>query len=73
MGGADDCSTCDDIIATYGIANSTLYANNPQIDAACDNVYVGEVLCVDTNTFSYPGYNDTLYQSLAWTYLPYCS
>lgn len=45
----------------YGISNETLYANNPQIDAECENIYVGEVLCVDTDAFSYPSYNETLY------------
>lgn len=45
----------------YGISNETLYANNPQIDADCENIYVGEVLCVDTDAFSYPSYNETLY------------
>ncbi|EIW69077.1 hypothetical protein TREMEDRAFT_57084 [Tremella mesenterica DSM 1558] len=64
--------TCDGLIGTYGMSNDTLYSNNPQIDAPCDNIYVGEVLCVDTNAFSYPTYNDTLYQVLAWTYVPLC-
>lgn len=45
----------------YGISNETLYANNPQIDADCENIYVGEVLCVDTDAFSYPAYNESLY------------
>ncbi|KAJ3997124.1 hypothetical protein F5050DRAFT_1754374 [Lentinula boryana] len=38
--------TCDTISATYGINSTLLYGNNPQIDSACDNIYVGEVLCV---------------------------
>ncbi|KGB78511.2 hypothetical protein CNBG_4349 [Cryptococcus deuterogattii R265] len=64
--------TCAWIQEMYGISNETLYANNPQIDAECENIYVGEVLCVDTDAFSYPSYNETLYNALAWTYLPYC-
>ncbi|RXK41409.1 hypothetical protein M231_01314 [Tremella mesenterica] len=36
--------TCDGLIGTYGMSNDTLYSNNPQIDAPCDNIYVGEVL-----------------------------
>ena len=43
------------------MSNSTLYSNNPQINPDCSNIYVGEVLCVDTNTFAYPEYNQTLY------------
>ncbi|KAJ3783655.1 hypothetical protein GGU10DRAFT_360211 [Lentinula aff. detonsa] len=38
--------TCDTISATYGINSTLLYGNNPQIDSACDNIYVEEVLCV---------------------------
>ncbi|WWC60092.1 uncharacterized protein I303_102656 [Kwoniella dejecticola CBS 10117] len=67
---ADD--TCDYIQQTYGISNETLWSNNPQIDDACDNIYVGEVLCVDTESYTYPQYNETLYNALAYTYLPYC-
>lgn len=43
------------------MANTTLYSNNPQINSDCSNIYIGEVLCVDTNTFAYPEYNQTLY------------
>lgn len=64
--------TCDWIMQMYGIANSTLYSNNPQINGDCSNIYVGEVLCVDTVPYTYPAYNTTLYETLAYTYLPYC-
>ncbi|TYJ54646.1 hypothetical protein B9479_004680 [Cryptococcus floricola] len=64
--------TCAWVQEMYGISNETLYSNNPQIDAACENIYIGEVLCVDTDAFAYPDYNSTLYDSLAYTYLPYC-
>ncbi|KAK8861390.1 hypothetical protein IAR55_002209 [Kwoniella newhampshirensis] len=64
--------TCAWVQEMYGISNETLWANNPQIDAACDNIYVGEVLCVDTESFAYPQYNETLYNALAYTYLPFC-
>jgi len=57
--------TCDWIQQTYGITNPTLVANNPQIDAKCENIYVGEVLCVDTDDYVYP-------ETLAWSYLPWC-
>ncbi|KAI9057175.1 carbohydrate-binding module family 50 protein [Trametes sanguinea] len=38
--------TCDGITGNYNINATLLYANNPQIDGACDNLYIGEVLCV---------------------------
>ncbi|KAI0336026.1 hypothetical protein GY45DRAFT_572994 [Cubamyces sp. BRFM 1775] len=41
---ADD--TCDGITANYNINATMLYANNPQIDSQCGNLYIGEVLCV---------------------------
>lgn len=55
-------STCDWIQETYGITNPTLVANNPQIDDSCSNIYVGEVLCVDTDDFVYPEVNQTIYE-----------
>ncbi|KAH9890901.1 hypothetical protein C8Q73DRAFT_746987 [Cubamyces lactineus] len=51
----EDCSTthvvqtddtCDGITANYNINATMLYANNPQIDSECGNLYIGEVLCV---------------------------
>lgn len=59
--------TCDWIQQQYGIANETLYANNPQINADCTNIYIGEVLCVDTKAFTYPAYNATLFEVSAGT------
>jgi LysM repeat protein len=38
--------TCDSVTAAFNINSTLLYGNNPQIDQACDNIYVGEVLCV---------------------------
>ncbi|KAL4068836.1 carbohydrate-binding module family 50 protein [Scleroderma yunnanense] len=38
--------TCDDISAAAAINETILVLNNPQIDAGCSNLYVGEVLCV---------------------------
>jgi len=65
--------TCDLIEEMYGMDNSTLYLNNPQIDPGCSNIYIGEVLCVSTTPMSYPAYNETLYEMVAETYLPWCS
>ncbi|KAG0695082.1 hypothetical protein DFH29DRAFT_814577 [Suillus ampliporus] len=46
----DDC----DVIATAAGTNDTiLYENNPQINDACSNIYVGEVLCT-ANTVLVP-------------------
>lgn len=44
---ADD--TCDSITSTYAINSTMLFANNPQIDAACDNIYIGEVRLSSTS------------------------
>jgi len=46
--------TCDAITAAYGINATLLYGNNPQIDSACDNIYVGEVLCIASTIESPP-------------------
>ena len=35
--------TCDQIVQIHGINSTMLYANNPQINADCTNIYVGEV------------------------------
>lgn len=55
-------STCAWIQEVYGIDNATLWANNPQIDNECANIYIGEVLCVDTASFDYPEFNQTRYE-----------
>lgn len=48
----EDCTTtyvvgfnddCDIVAAAYGINTTTLYNNNPQLNAECTNLYVGEV------------------------------
>jgi len=50
----EDCSTtytvqkddtCDLISAAHSINSTILNLNNPQINDACDNLYIGEVLC----------------------------
>lgn len=35
--------TCEQISAITGVNTTTLYLNNPQINAGCTNIYVGEV------------------------------
>jgi hypothetical protein len=40
------CSSCEIIQAASGINSTLLMTNNPQIAAACDNLYIGQVLCV---------------------------
>lgn len=50
-----DCTTtyvvalgddCDSVAQAHSLNTTVLYENNPQIDASCENLYVGEVLCV---------------------------
>lgn len=38
--------TCDDIVDAKSTDLTNLFANNPQIDDDCTNIYIGEVLCV---------------------------
>ena len=35
--------TCDLVVSQSGTNSTMLWANNPQIDAGCTNIYVGEV------------------------------
>ena len=35
--------TCDQIISAHGINSTVIYGNNPQINADCTNIYIGEV------------------------------
>ncbi|KAG6328517.1 hypothetical protein ID866_10572 [Astraeus odoratus] len=37
--------TCDGVSSMAYVNNTILYLNNPQINADCSNLYVGEVLC----------------------------
>jgi len=37
---------CYGVAAAYNINTTILSLNNPQLDAGCDNLYIGEVLCV---------------------------
>ncbi|KAI0682386.1 hypothetical protein BC835DRAFT_893160 [Cytidiella melzeri] len=39
--------TCEAVQSNHNINSTILYANNPQINAGCDNIYIGEVLCVE--------------------------
>jgi LysM repeat protein len=64
--------TCEWIQEMYGMTPDALWSNNPQINAECNNIYIGEVLCVDTETMNYPPYNATAYEQVAQTYLPFC-
>ncbi|CAE6339968.1 unnamed protein product [Rhizoctonia solani] len=45
--------TCDKILQGAAINATMLYANNPQIDEYCSNIYIGEVLCV-ANAYAAP-------------------
>ncbi|KAF8066904.1 hypothetical protein FPV67DRAFT_1670373 [Lyophyllum atratum] len=41
---ADD--TCEQIASHHRINSTILHLNNPQIDEGCNNIYIGEVLCI---------------------------
>ncbi|KAF9261108.1 hypothetical protein L218DRAFT_946301 [Marasmius fiardii PR-910] len=41
---ADD--TCDAVVQAHSIDMTSFIANNPQINDQCNNMYIGEVLCV---------------------------
>lgn len=53
--------TCSWLETMYGMTQDTLHANNPQINPDCTNIYIGQVLCVDTQAFPYPEYNASAY------------
>jgi len=36
---------CDEVSYTYGLNSTIFYANNPQLNEECTNLYVGEVVC----------------------------
>ncbi|RDB30859.1 hypothetical protein Hypma_005977 [Hypsizygus marmoreus] len=48
---ADD--TCEQIASNHKLNSTILTLNNPQINAECTNIYIGEVLCV-ANTVQVP-------------------
>ncbi|KAL5497774.1 hypothetical protein ACEPAH_2705 [Sanghuangporus vaninii] len=45
--------TCPSIEAAARISDATLKANNPNINADCSNIAVGEVLCTAFQVFNY--------------------
>lgn len=58
----EDCQTihvvasgdlCTTIAASANITTSTLQSNNPNIDAECTNIYIGEVLCTSSTIIHY--------------------
>ncbi|KAI9567526.1 hypothetical protein HD554DRAFT_2205474 [Boletus coccyginus] len=44
-------NTCIGIADTYKIAESTLLANNPNVNQNCTNIYPDEVLCVSSTIY----------------------
>jgi len=44
---------CDSVAEEYGIDFTLMLANNPILDFVCDNLYIGEVVCVD-NKYNVP-------------------
>jgi len=45
--------TCGSIAGAANIPVSTLQTNNPNVLSDCSNIYPGEVLCTDSQIFSY--------------------
>ncbi|EJD01864.1 uncharacterized protein FOMMEDRAFT_123923 [Fomitiporia mediterranea MF3/22] len=45
--------TCTSIEATARIPDATLKANNPNVNADCSNLRIGEVLCTSFQVFNY--------------------
>lgn len=54
--------TCGHLIDVYGMDDATLRQNNPQINDECTNIYIGEVLCVDTQAFEYPEFDQEKFE-----------
>ncbi|KAG1731331.1 uncharacterized protein EDB91DRAFT_725026 [Suillus paluster] len=44
---------CTEIAKAAGIPLSTLYANNPNVEKHCSNLYAKEVLCTSKQIYSY--------------------
>lgn len=64
--------TCGHLLEAYGMSDEVLRQNNPQINDECTNIYIGEVLCVDTVGYAYPEFDAEKYDVVAETYLPFC-
>jgi len=66
---------CESVVGAYGIDLPLLYANNPILDVACDNLYIGEVVCVD-NKYNVPSLAANRTKPVPPPYavpaLPYC-
>ncbi|KAH0578853.1 hypothetical protein H2248_003045 [Termitomyces sp. 'cryptogamus'] len=45
--------TCSKIATSANVPLATLLANNPNVNAACTNIYVGEVLCTASTVIDY--------------------
>ncbi|KAI0344013.1 hypothetical protein BDW22DRAFT_1116267 [Trametopsis cervina] len=45
--------TCATIATAAGIELSTLLANNPNVNSACTNIHLDEVLCIDSGVIPY--------------------
>jgi len=59
----DDCTNtyvvkpndiCHDVAAAHKIDLAIFFHNNPQLDAKCDNLYIGEVVCVASTDVAPP-------------------
>ncbi|KZT21929.1 carbohydrate-binding module family 50 protein [Neolentinus lepideus HHB14362 ss-1] len=53
--------TCDSVMSGTGLNSTIFWANNPQIDSACSNMYIGQVLCTATKVQVPPAPSGTSY------------
>jgi hypothetical protein len=48
--------TCDKVAHAHKIDLGVLYHNNPQLDAKCDNMYIGEVCLIGLSMTRWKSY-----------------
>jgi len=46
--------TCEEVADAHKVDLGVLYHNNPQLHPTCDNMYIGEVLCVASTDVAPP-------------------
>jgi LysM repeat protein len=46
--------TCESVAAAHNADLGVLYHNNPQLNGKCDNLYIGEVVCVANSDIAPP-------------------
>ncbi|CZR55671.1 uncharacterized protein PAC_05559 [Phialocephala subalpina] len=64
--------TCESVEAAFGISNTTFYFLNPQIEADCRNLWLGNSYCVEQvgDIATYSGYSTVAASIANYTSLP---